>query len=72
MDDINNPEYLKSNKNFANELRRCRLILDICFTDNIENKVLVDKKEIELRNKNTESNDSQKDIVHNRDNFNNQ
>ena len=46
--------------------------LDICFTDNIENKVLVDKKEIELRNKNTESNDSQKDIVHNRDNFNNQ
>ena len=73
MDDINKHDYLKSNKNFANELRKCRLVLDIYFTENIEDKVLVDKKEYdELRNKNVESNDSQKNIAHNQVNNNNQ
>ena len=72
MDVINKHDDLKSNKNFANELRKCRFILDIIFAENIEDKILVDKKEFdELRNKKVESNDTQKDNAHNQINNNN-
>ena len=47
-------ERFKSNKSFAEELRKCRMILDIYFTDNIEEKVLVEKKEIESLKNNYE------------------
>ena len=36
-------EPYKSNKDFADELIKCRMILDILFCDNIGNKIIVDK-----------------------------
>ena len=50
----NENEHFKSNKSFAEELRKCRMILDIYFTDNIEEKILVEKKEIESLKNNYE------------------
>ena len=50
----NENEHYKSNKSFAEELRRCRMILDIYFTEKIEDKILVDKKEFESLKNNYE------------------
>ena len=50
----NENEHYKSNKSFAEELRRCRMILDIYFTEDIEDKILVDKKEFESLKNNYE------------------
>ena len=50
----NENEHYKSNKGFAEELRRCRMILDIYFTEKIEDKILVDKKEFESLKNNYE------------------
>ena len=50
----NENEHYKANKSFAEELRRCRMILDIYFTEKIEDKILVDKKEFESLKNNYE------------------
>ena len=50
----NENEHYKSNKSFAEELRRCRMILDIYFTEKIEDKILVNKKEFESLKNNYE------------------
>ena len=50
----NENEHCKSNKSFAEELRRCRMILDIYFTEKIEDKILVNKKEFESLKNNYE------------------
>ena len=50
----NENEHYKSNKSFAEELRRCRMILDIYFTEKIDDKILVDKKEFESLKNNYE------------------
>ena len=50
----NENEHYKSNKSFAEELRRCRMILDIYFTEKIGDKILVDKKEFESLKNNYE------------------
>ena len=50
----NENEHFKSNKSFAEELRKCRMILDIYFTEKIEDKILVDKKEFESLKNNYE------------------
>ena len=56
---------LKSNKIFAQELKRCEMILDICFTDNIEDKKIIDKSEMDdLKNKEKESNQNNKPNNH--------
>ena len=56
---------LKSNKIFAQELKRCGMILDICFADNIEDKKIIDKSEMDdLKNKEKESNQNNKPNNH--------
>ena len=50
----NENEHYKANKSFAEELRRCRMILDIYFTEKIEDKILVNKKEFESLKNNYE------------------
>ena len=50
----NENEHYKANKSFTEELRRCRMILDIYFTEKIEDKILVDKKEFESLKNNYE------------------
>ena len=42
----NNNNLYKSNLEFSRELRRCNMILDIFFTKDIENKVLINKNDI--------------------------
>ena len=42
----NNNNLYKSNLEFSQELRRCNMILDIFFTKDIENKVLINKNDI--------------------------
>ena len=42
----NNNNIYKSNLEFSRELRRCNMILDIFFTKDIENKVLINKNDI--------------------------
>ena len=42
----NNNNLYKSNSEFSRELRRCNMILDIFFTKDIENKVLINKNDI--------------------------
>ena len=44
--DNNNNNLYKSNLEFSRELRRCNMILDIFFTKDIENKVLINKNDI--------------------------
>ena len=65
MNKTNQKDDLKSNKIFAQELKRCGMILDICFTDNIENKIIIDKSEMDdLKNKEKESNQNNKPNNH--------
>ena len=65
MNKTNQKDDLKSNKIFAQELKRCEMILDICFTDNIENKIIIDKSEMDdLKNKEKESNQNNKPNNH--------
>ena len=42
----NNNNLYKSNLEFSRELRRCNMILDIFYTKDIENKVLINKNDI--------------------------
>ena len=65
MNNSTQPDVLKSNKIFAKELKRCGMILDICFTDNIEDKKIIDKSEMDdLKNKEKESNQNNKPNNH--------
>ena len=56
MDNSNNEEDLKLNKIFAKELKRCGMVLEICFADDIEDKIIINKTELdEMKNKSKES-----------------
>ena len=48
----NNNDLYKSNKDFAKELKRCWMILDIYYTDNIEDKIIVNKNKFQNINDN--------------------
>ena len=61
MNNSTQPNVLKSNKIFAKELKRCGMVLEIYFTDNIEDKIIINKSEIdEKKNKKKESNQNYK------------
>ena len=45
-------ELYKSNRDFADELRRCWMILDIYFCDNIYEKIIVNKSIFDDKNNN--------------------
>ena len=59
MNNSTQPNVLKSNKIFAKELKRCGMVLEIYFTDNIEDKIIINKSEIDDLNKNKEKESNQ-------------
>ena len=50
MSNTTNDDDLKSNKIFAEELKRCRMILEIYFADDIEDKMIINKNDIDVLN----------------------
>ena len=66
MNNTTQTDDLKLNKTFADELKRCGMILEIYFTDNIQNKRIIDINDIEdsKKNKDKESNQNNKPNNH--------
>ena len=61
MSNSTNDDVLKSNKIFAEELKRCGMILEIYFADDIKDKMIINKNDIDvLNNKIKESNETNK------------
>ena len=71
MEKSNNDEDLKLNKIFAKELKRCRMLLEICFADDIEDKIIINKTELdEMKNKSKESKETNQSSKNNSQNNN--
>ena len=50
MSNSTNDDNLKSNKIFAEELKRCGMILEIYFADDIKDKMIINKNDIDVLN----------------------
>ena len=50
MSNSTNDDVLKSNKIFAEELKRCGMILELYFADDIEDKMIINKNDIDVLN----------------------
>ena len=61
MSNTTNDDDLKSNKIFAEELKRWGMILELYFADDIKDKMIINKNDIDdLNNKIKESNKTNK------------